>query len=60
MDSFAAIAEELPDWNLRFIENDFNDFITLYFKAYPQLIGSVQFIGPVTNRKELVKQYRKA
>ena len=63
MESFAAIAEEIPDWNLRLtgsIEEDFNDFITLYFETYPQLKGRVQLTGPITNREELAKQYREA
>ena len=63
MESFATIAEEIPDWNLQLIgsiEEDFNDFIALYFKTYPQLKERVQFMGSVTNREELVKHYRKA
>lgn len=63
MTAFAAIADKIPNWSLRLVgntEKEFNNFIELYFKNYPRLKERVVFTGPITERNELMEQYKKA
>ncbi len=63
LDSFALIAERIPDWNLKLvgsIENDFHSFIDSYFDLYPHLKERIIFTGPIEEREALAEQYRKA
>ena len=63
LEAFAAIADKIPDWNLRLvgsIENDFHDFIASYFRRYPQLKTRVLFTGPIKERDKLAEQYKNA
>lgn len=63
MKAFAAIADKIPEWNLKLIgsiESDFHEFIALYFKAYPQLKTRILFTGPIKEKDKLADQYKKS
>lgn len=62
MEAFAKIADQC-DWKLMLVGNidpNFNLFIEEYFKKNPNLKNRVLFTGPIYDRKELAKVYKKA
>lgn len=63
LEAFAKIAAQIPDWKLRLIgsvEQSFETFQKKYFKHFPELIDRVQFVGTITDRRQLFEEYRKA
>ena len=63
LEAFALIAEQIPEWKLRLvgsIEKEFQPFLEQYSKKFPKLIERVEFVGVLTDRKVLYKEYEKA
>jgi len=63
MHSFAAIADNIPNWKVRLVgpvEPKFNEVIDSYFKTFPQLKKRVEFVGNITDKEKLYAEYAKA
>ena len=63
LSAFGWIAEEIPNWRLRFIgtvEPDFQPEIDAFFAERPELKNRVIFRGAVTDKKELYSEYASA
>jgi len=63
LEAFARIAEKVPNWKLKLvgtIEPAFQSFIDEYFIRFPELKSQVEFAGPIYDRLELYKTYKKA
>lgn len=60
---FAIASEFLPSWKLRLIgpvADEFHDYINQFFKEYPHLKEKIEFVGPITNRDQLNREYNNA
>lgn len=63
LESFALIADNIPDWKLRLVgnvEESFWNYIRNYYEQYPKLKEKVLFTGNIEDRSELGKEYEKA
>lgn len=63
LEAFAKIADRVPRWKVRLVgsvEQCFEAFQEDYFRRFPELIGRVQFVGPIMDRGRLVAEYKKA
>lgn len=63
LNGFAEASKVLKDWKLRMVGNinkEFNDFISEYFKKYPELKNRVEFVGPIHDREILDREYQMA
>lgn len=62
LEGFAKSANE-HDWVLRLVgtvEKSFEPFVKEYFKRYPMLRERVQFVGSITDKEQLAKEYKEA
>lgn len=60
---FAKAADALPNWSVRLvgsIEPDFQNFVNEYHAAFPYLKDRVILTGPITDKKQLYKEYSEA
>lgn len=63
MEAFAQIADKVPGWHLRLVgsvEEPFRTYIKEYFGRFPHLAGCVRFVGLLTDREKLFKEYKDA
>ena len=63
LNAFALIANDIPGWTLRLagsVANEFIPFREKYFGNHPELEDRVLFLGEITDRKELAREYQKA
>ncbi len=64
LEAFALVAKELPEWRLRLagnVEKDFSEnFKRKYFERHPGLRDRVDFLGPISDKKKLMEEYRRA
>lgn len=62
LEAFAQCRER-QTWKMRLVgsvEDEFKPYIREYFSKYPELVGRVEFVGEINNRKALAEEYRKA
>ncbi len=63
LEAFARIADKVPDWKLRLVggvEEQFKPYINEYFERFPQLPGRVRFVGMLSDREKLFREYHDA
>jgi glycosyltransferase involved in cell wall biosynthesis len=63
LEVFAKIADKIPTWSLRLVggvEETFQAYIGNYFKKYPNLKDRVAFTGNISDRRQLMEEYKKA
>ncbi len=63
MEAFAAAANEMPGWSVRFvgrIEEHFKKYIDNYYARFPALKERVVFTGVVTDRNLIAEEYQRA
>lgn len=63
LNGFREAYPRLKNWKLRLvgpIEEDFKDYINEFNEKNPIISKSVEFVGPVYDRNELKKEYKKA
>ena len=63
LDAFALAARDLPGWELHLagdIVKEFNSVIESYWKRFPELKERVRFLGHISDRDMLYKEYQKA
>lgn len=63
LEAFAAVADELPDWNLRLVggvEKEFIPWLEKFFSEHLNLRGRVTFSGLLTDRAALMAEYKRA
>lgn len=63
LESFARIAEQLPDWNLRLVgpvAEEFTDYLNQFWEQYPHLKKRIHFPGNILDRNQLYEEYRNA
>jgi len=63
MESFAQICDKIPDWKLYLIgniEKSFEEYIEDYFIKYPHLMTKVIFKGVISDKLQLVEEYKKS
>lgn len=63
LESFAVIADRIPEWTLRLvgsIEHDFEKYIDDYYCRYPELKSRVVFAGRISDKNQLTDEYRNA
>ena len=63
LNSFASIADEIPDWSLKLvgtIEHPFEEYIETFFYYYPQLVDRVIFAGNINDKDVLHREYEMA
>ncbi len=63
LESFALIADKIPDWKLRLvgnIEKGFQEKIGLFYQKNPQLTDRVIFTGNIKERSKLKQEYEQA
>jgi glycosyltransferase involved in cell wall biosynthesis len=61
--AFAKVSEILSGWELRLvgpIEPEFRKFINKYYETFPDLSNRVIFVGSVTDKAELYREYSQA
>ncbi len=61
--AYALIADRIPGWKLRLagkVEESFKPFVERFFEKNPHLTGRVEFIGMITDRIALSKEYDNA
>ena len=61
--AFAKIAEDLPEWNVRFVggvEEEFKPYIEKFFTIRPDLRGRVIFAGLIEDKIALMDEYKRA
>lgn len=63
LDAFALAAKDLPGWELHLagdVVKEFNSVIESYWKRFPELKERVRFLGHISDRDMLYKEYQKA
>lgn len=63
LESFGQIAEKIPDWELHLVgdvEPVFEDYLTQFRKRFPALQHRIQFLGSISDRDALYREYKKA
>ena len=63
LEAFALIAQEIPGWTLRLagpVAEEFMPFRESFFAEHPKLKERILFLGEITDRKELAKEYKRA
>jgi glycosyltransferase involved in cell wall biosynthesis len=63
LESFAAVADKLPTWNVKLvgaIQPEFKSYIQQYFTKFPDLKGRVVFTGEIKHKSELMREYQQA
>ncbi len=63
LESFAKIADFLPEWKLRLVgsvEPTFQDYIAQFREQYPKLQEKIEWVGTIEDRAQLFEEYRKA
>lgn len=61
--AFAQIAEAFPAWTLRLVggvDERFRPFVDAYFEKFPELRDRVVFTGAITDKAQLLAEYRRA
>ena len=61
--AFAAVAEENPTWELRFVGGvlpDFSNWAETFLKEYPRLAGRIVFTGMISDKAALFEEHRRA
>lgn len=63
LESFAKIANDIPDWNLRLVGSvaeKFQGYIEEYFTRFPELKERVKFVGLIKDKDKLYNEYLNA
>ena len=63
LESFALVADSIPDWSLRLVgnvEESFQDYIKHYYENNPELKDRVTFVGSIEDRNKLNQEYERA
>ncbi len=63
LEAFALISPEIPGWTLRLagpVAEEFMPFREKFFAEHPELKERILFLGEITDRKKLAKEYKKA
>ncbi|MFT9274047.1 MAG: glycosyltransferase [Liquorilactobacillus nagelii] len=63
LESFAAVADKLPTWNVKLvgaIQPEFKSYMQQYFTKFPDLKGRVVFTGEIKHKSELMREYQQA
>ena len=63
LESFAKIAELIPDWGLHLagsIDDSFHEWLDSFWKRHPELRERIQFLGNITDRDVLYDTYRRS
>ena len=63
LETFAAVAEDMPGWKLRIvgqITERFETYIEKYFAAFPAMRERVTFTGVISDRTKMAEEYKKA
>lgn len=63
LESFAAIADKIPEWEFRLvgnIEENFQEYIKSFYEKNPELTERVVFTGSIQDRSMLRQEYEKA
>lgn len=61
LEGFKEASEKIKGWNLRIVgtvEDDFKVYIDEFFKKNPDMIGRIDFLGPIYDRNKLMEEYR--
>ena len=61
--AFAAVADKIPDWNVKLVGHVEDNFIRetrLFFDAHPNLRDRIIFTGQITDKQKLLDEYKKA
>ncbi len=61
LEAFAAIAEQIPDWNLHLagtVEKEWGDgYLKHFWERFPQLRNRICFLGQISDREVLYQEY---
>lgn len=63
LEAFAQIAQELPGWELHLaggVEKGFENVLKSFWKRFPELKERIRFLGHISDRDILYKEYQKA
>ncbi len=63
LEAFAMLSDSHQEWRLRLVgpvEEDFNSYIDLFFERFPYLKQKIDFVGSISDRIELEREYSKA
>ncbi len=63
LNAFAIVADKLPNWKLRLagpVEGKFSNFTDNYFNKFPHLKKRIEFLGNITDKEKLYREYAKA
>ncbi len=63
LEAFALAAGKLPEWELHLagsVAKEFENVLESFWKRFPELKGRIRFLGHISDRDVLYKEYKKA
>lgn len=63
LESFAQIAEQIPDWCLRLaggVDESFQEYLSQFWERFPGLRDRIHFLGAISDRDTLYQEYRRS